>query len=265
MKTAAKGDGTAPVTSLSAEQLIQETEYGFPYHYIPSLENGNFSLVRKLRWAHEYLSYLRFILDKLGEIKFDSLLDVGCGEGRFMREAEQRFPGKELVGIDFSERAIRYAQLLNPNLTFLCGDVANHELFEKQFDVITLIETLEHVPPDEVASFVRSLRGRLKRDGVLVITVPSKNLNLVPKHYQHFSKSTLAAALKNDFKIEDCYFLNRISRREKILQALLSNRLFILNERRILNALYRHYEGSLLNAREADAKRICAVCRPIGG
>jgi SAM-dependent methyltransferase len=248
--------------NLSAEQLIQEAEYQFPYHYIPTFENGNFSPVRKLRWAHEYLSYLRFILDRLAEIEFDSLLDVGCGEGRFVREAKMRFPGKDLAGIDFSERAVRYAQLFNPQAQFVCGDISNGSLFERQFDVITLIETLEHVPLPDVAGFIRSLRRHLKPDGFLVITVPSENLNLAPKHYQHFSLSSLAVTLQDEFTIADCYFLNRISRWEKIVQTFVSNRLFILNERRILNAFYHYYESSLLNARESDAKRICAVCRP---
>src|ERR1043166_3143274 len=72
------------------QETIQETEYQFPYHYIPTLENGNFSQVRKLRWGYEYLSYLRFILSRLDKIEFASLLDVGCGEGRFLCEVQKR-------------------------------------------------------------------------------------------------------------------------------------------------------------------------------
>ena len=34
------------------------------------------------------------------------------------------------------------------------------------------------------------------------------------------------------------------------------------NERRLLNALFRRYERSLLGARASDCKRICVVCRP---
>ena len=53
---------------LSAEQAVQEAEYEFPYHYIPRLEGGNFSQVRKLRWGYEYLSYLRFVLARLERV-----------------------------------------------------------------------------------------------------------------------------------------------------------------------------------------------------
>src|SRR4051812_16394470 len=85
-------------------EAIQEAEYEFPYHYIPQLENGNFSQVRKLRWGYEYLSYLRFILAQLEKLEFASLLDVGCGEGRFLSEVSKRFPDKNLKGVDRSQR-----------------------------------------------------------------------------------------------------------------------------------------------------------------
>src|SRR5215212_3675852 len=101
--------------STGGERAIQEAEYEFPYHYIPRLEGGNFSQVRKLRWGYEYLSYLRFILSRLEGIEFDSLLDVGCGEGRFLHEVFKRYPDKNLLGVDSSSRALEYARLLNPH------------------------------------------------------------------------------------------------------------------------------------------------------
>jgi SAM-dependent methyltransferase len=249
-------------TRLSPEQTIQETEYRFPYHYIPTFENGNFSQVRKLRWGYEYLSYLRFILATLEKIEFESLLDVGCGEGRFLCEASKRFPEKELAGVDFSERAVDYAGLLNPHVKFVCGDITGAVLFPRRFDVITLIETLEHVPPERIAGFVKGLRRHLNDDGFLILSVPSQNLTLNRKHYQHFNLDSLSASLEPHFQISEHYFLNRISKWDRLLNLLLINRYFILNEPRLLNALYRRYENRLLNAAESDGKRICVVCRP---
>jgi 2-polyprenyl-3-methyl-5-hydroxy-6-metoxy-1,4-benzoquinol methylase len=248
--------------SAGGERAIQEAEYEFPYHYIPRLEGGNFSQVRKLRWGYEYLSYLRFILARLETIEFESLLDVGCGEGRFLSEVSKRFPNKKLAGADTSARALEYARLLNPQLKFTCGDITDPELLAERFDVITLIETLEHVPPPEVPGFVRGLRHYLKSDGRLILSVPSENLRLNRKHYQHFNLDSLRSALRPHFAVTHHYFLNRISRWDKLLGKLLDNRLFILNEPRLLNALYRRYESSLLNALESDGKRICVVCRP---
>jgi len=248
--------------SQSSRQAIQETEYQFPYHYIPTLENGNFSQVRKLRWGYEYLSYLRFILCSLQKIEFDSLLDVGCGEGRFLHEASKRFPEQRLVGVDLSARAVEYAKLLNPTVEFWSGDITDATLLSEKFDAITLIETLEHIPLDHVADFVRALRRTVNDDGALIISVPTKNLDLNRKHYQHFTLDSLAAALRPHFEISEHYFLNRISKWDTLLKMVLSNRYFILNEPRLLNALYRRYEDRLLNANGSDGKRICVVCRP---
>ncbi|HEY0377650.1 MAG TPA: class I SAM-dependent methyltransferase [Pyrinomonadaceae bacterium] len=248
--------------SAGGERAIQEAEYEFPYHYIPRLEGGNFSQVRKLRWGYEYLSYLRFILSRLETIEFDALLDVGCGEGRFLSEVSKCFPNKKLTGADVSTRALEYARLLNPRVKFTCGDITDPALFAERFDVITLIETLEHIPPPGVPDFVRGLRHYLKGDGRLILSVPSENLRLNRKHYQHFNLESLRSALRPYFAVTHHYFLNRISRWDKLLGKLLDNRLFILNEPRLLNALYRRYESSLLNALESDGKRICVVCRP---
>lgn len=249
------------VEGLSAEQAVQEAAYEFPYHYLPRLEGGNFSQVRKLRWGYEYLSYLRFVLARLERVEFDSLLDVGCGEGRFLREVSKRFSGKRLLGVDFSARAIEYARLLNPGLDFLRADIARGAESSERFDVVTLIETLEHVPPVELGEFVSGLRRRTNDGGTLVVSVPSTNIKMSAKHYQHFDLRSLASALAPHFRVEEHYYLNRISKWERLLSAALTNRYFILNERRLLNALFRRYERSLLAARESDCKRICVVCR----
>lgn len=250
------------VEGLSAEQAVQEAEYEFPYHYIPRLEGGNFSQVRKLRWGYEYLSYLRFVLARLERVEFGSLLDVGCGEGRFLREASRRFPGKRLLGVDFSARAVEYARLLNPGLRFVREDIADAAAPPESFDVVTLIETLEHVPPGELRGFVEGLRRRTSEGGLLVVSVPSRNIKMSAKHYQHFDLGSLKTALAPFFEVVEHHHLNRISKWDTLLSALLTNRYFILNERRMLNALFRRYERSLLAAGESDCKRICVVCRP---
>jgi SAM-dependent methyltransferase len=248
---------------LSAEQSVQEAEYEFPYHYIPQFDNGNFSQVRKLRWGYEYLSYLRFILARLESVEFDSLLDVGCGEGRFLCEAAKRFPDKRLLGVDISSRAVEYARLFNPGVRFICGDIGDGSSLTERFDVITLIETLEHIPPSGVPNFTQGLRRRLKTDGLLIVSVPSKNIRMSRKHYQHFDLDALAACLSPHFQITEQHYLNRISKWDGLLSSILTNRYFILNEQRLLNALYRRYEQNLLNARDSDCKRICVLCRPV--
>ena len=42
------------------------------------------------------------------------LLDVGCGTGRLLRHARQRYPGAELVGVDLAGRMLEAAVAATP-------------------------------------------------------------------------------------------------------------------------------------------------------
>jgi 2-polyprenyl-3-methyl-5-hydroxy-6-metoxy-1,4-benzoquinol methylase len=132
---------------LSDQQVIQESKYDYPYHYIPKWDGHNFSQTKYLAWGYEYLSYLHFVIEKASQIGFKSLLDVGCGDGRFLYELSQRFTNYQLVGVDYSQRAIGFAKIImaDTKVEFVCGDIRNESLFDKKFDIITLIETLEHI------------------------------------------------------------------------------------------------------------------------
>lgn len=236
-------------------QTIQENQYIFPYHYIPNFINGFFSQTKNLFWGYEYLSYLNFCLDKLKSIQFCSLLDVGCGDGRFLYEAKKVFPGTNLLGIDFSQRAISLAKAINPDIEFIYGDVRKISLND-EYDVVTLIEVLEHIPPTEIPSFLQTLYGYLKIDGKLIITVPSDNLELNPKHYQHFAVEKLEEILNDLFEIKEIFYLNRISLKTEIISKLFSNRFFILNYKKALNYIYNYYVKNLLIANKNNCKRI---------
>lgn len=247
---------------MDIQKIIQENRYFFPYHYIPEFKNGCFSQTRNLFWGYEYLSYLGFVLDKLAYLKFNSLLDVGCGEGRFLYEINQMMPDKTLVGIDISQRSIAFAKAFNPDLQFICGDIQTANL-GKKFDVISLIEVLEHIPPEEIPHFLETLHNLLQPSGALIISVPSDNQKLNPKHYQHFNARGLKNALSDIFKIEEIFYLNRDSLKTNILSKILSNRFSILNHKWLLKIIYNFYLKNLLPATEKDAKRLFCICRPI--
>jgi 2-polyprenyl-3-methyl-5-hydroxy-6-metoxy-1,4-benzoquinol methylase len=127
--------------------------------------------------------------------------------------------------------------------------------------VLTAIEVLEHLPPGKLQEFIRTLHELLKANGVLIITVPSTNVRVRSKHYQHFDISLLRELLHDYFEIDTHYFLNKVGFRRKIIHNLLSNSVFILNAKNMLNSLYRYYVRKLLIADEKDAQRICVLCR----
>ena len=126
------------------------------------------------------------MLDILREIQFDSIVDVGCGDGRFLSEAQIYFSGKTLLGIDYSERAVKLARVMEPNVEYQTVNILDRPLGH-QFDVATCIEVLEHIQPGYVEKFCESLASVIKSGGKLVLTVPHSNTAVNAKHYQHFN------------------------------------------------------------------------------
>lgn len=84
-------------------------------------------------WALELIS-------KLGLREEESVLDVGCGDGKITAEIARRVPRGSVVGLDSSADMIRLAhssfpRSAHPNLAFQVGD-AGALAFDTAFDVV---------------------------------------------------------------------------------------------------------------------------------
>lgn len=165
----------------------QEALYDFPYHYIPHFDDrGVPSRQRFLRWGLEYLCYMKHIADIIADKAPSSLLDVGCGDGRLFSLLEYDVPRR--VGADLAERSIRFARAFNPGVEFIVGDVGD---LSEEFEMVTAVEVLEHIPDGDVPKFVRRLAARLKPGGELIVSVPSSISSVEAKHYRHYSAEAL--------------------------------------------------------------------------
>ena len=235
---------------------IQDAQYGFPYHYVPTLERGHFRQHYLLRWGYEYLGYLNYCLDRLAELEWDSMLDVGCGDGRLVSLASERFDSRKLVGIDASEQAIGLARLLARGGEFVADDITRPGVFPQPFDVLTCVEVIEHIPPDALPGFVAGMRRQVKAGGKLLVTVPSTNRPVTPKHYQHFDPALLEATLAPHFRPERTLYLNGSGWALRQLRRLFVNRLFLVTNQRALDAFYRFYVRRHLVADPASGSRV---------
>lgn len=242
-------------------QRHQEDQYNFPYHHIPQW-GKRFTQARSMRWGYEYASYMEFLIDLLrDDVGTKNILDIGCGDGRLVHEVQKKLPHTDIAGVDYSAQAIAFARAFTPEATFYVGDITNEDFLKEKYDTLTVIETLEHIPPETIDQFVIGLHNLVEDSGQLVLTVPSINIPVSPKHYQHFSLETLQDTLLPHFTIEKHFFLNRVSILERMIKRILNNRFFILNHYRILNALFQLYKRHLLVASSQDGGRICVVCR----
>lgn len=178
----------------SKEQKAQSQQYCFPYHYL----DKQFELYREIIYA-DYLSLMSKIIETIGPVEGMRLLDVGCGDGRLCYELSGK--GAEITGIDFSEQAVAFARAFCHECRFDICDIMKMS-YKEEFDIITMIEVLEHLPFDIISPVIENLWQALKPDGRLVLSVPTKNIPLAKKHYQHFTLDSLLETIGPGFEQE---------------------------------------------------------------
>ena len=145
-----------------------------------------FSLQWKLKLINKY---------KTGE----SLLDIGCGTGEFLKIIKQN--GFSVEGVEPNDSArSKASQLLNQNINRTLDEVKGLH------DSITLWHVLEHLP--DLNESIQSMASLLKGAGLLLIAVPnhaSKDANHynklwagydVPRHLWHFNRKSMATLLQ---------------------------------------------------------------------
>ena len=122
------------------------------------------NLITMGKTSEEYSSILK-------EIKWRNkkVIDVGCGTGYFAYQVAKK--GGNVLGIDYSEEAIRIAKerYQHPNLVYKKIDVSK-KIIEK-FDVVVSIGTLEHM--DNPFLMLKKLKKSLKQGGKIIITSPN--------------------------------------------------------------------------------------------
>jgi 2-polyprenyl-3-methyl-5-hydroxy-6-metoxy-1,4-benzoquinol methylase len=137
-----------------------------------------------------------------------SLLDVGCGEGVLVHKWAQVLGERRVVGVDLEEPSIQaeWATRSAPNLEYRTVKPGPLPFGDREFDVVTAIEVLEHVPDPEqtVAEMARVANGHL------LVSVPReplwralnmargaylRDLGNTPGHVNHWSKSSFVKLL----------------------------------------------------------------------
>jgi SAM-dependent methyltransferase len=162
--------------------------------------------------AHVYLAPA--VLKFLRESGARRVLDLGCGNGTFT--ARIAAAGHEVVGIDASSSGILIASRVVPAGTFHEGSLEAPlpESLHGQFDAVTAVEVIEHLPMPGV--LCARAREALRPDGQFILTTPYhgylKNLALavagqLDRHYQpwrdgghikFFSRTTVTDLIRRE-------------------------------------------------------------------
>jgi 2-polyprenyl-3-methyl-5-hydroxy-6-metoxy-1,4-benzoquinol methylase len=238
---------------------LQDDEYDFPYHHLMGFEpRAGVFLHRQVDWGLAYLTYVSFITQLLKERSVRSLLSVGCGDGRLASLMSSFVP--HITGVDLSQRAVQFARAFNPGIEFVCGDVAD---IPGQYHALTLIEVLEHIPDEILPGFIGHCAGKVTSDGFVLISVPTVHVAVSPKHFRHYTLELLQSQLSPHLQIEQHWWLYRKGIMQKILRAMLRNKMATLNwppARRMVWALHRKLT---YHADSGSGYHLIAVCKPV--
>ena len=95
------------------------------------------------------------------------ILDIGCGNGKMLGYLQQK-TGAYIHGFDYSEEAIKTAQLLFPeNAEFREGVIGKIDYPEESFDVIISMDTMYFAK--DMTEFVSQVKKWLKDTGVFFV------------------------------------------------------------------------------------------------
>jgi SAM-dependent methyltransferase len=247
------------MVKLTENQLVQEEQYKFPYHYTDLISDRH-----KFFKFIEPLDLLRLVKDKVNSFDKRMILDAGCGDGRLCYELKNE--KYRIVGIDYSASAISFARAFNPDAEFFVQDLKNIDL-PYEFDIIILMEVLEHFIPDQIPPVLSSLSKVLKTDGKLLITVPTENIKLSDKHYQHFNKNSLSETIKPYFVIEEITGYSRNGSKKTLFNFLKNTGNILYPFRRDFSLAKRYftffrkyYERNVATGKPDECDGIIAVC-----
>ena len=161
-----------------------------------------------------YRRFFRELLAQLENQHFESLLDVGCGEGIVSNLISKNFPTMRIVGVDVDEEVLGVGSLLYSDLSFVSSDLHFLPFLESEFDVVICMEVLEHLtrPSKILVELSRVARKRL------ILSVPNSKVfrilnalrlkGRMPDHIQDFNAASVDRLLCNFIKARQTKVVN---------------------------------------------------------
>jgi ubiquinone/menaquinone biosynthesis C-methylase UbiE len=122
-------------------------------------------------------TWRRYIARTLGFLKAsvsfrssDKILDIACGTGEFERLILSEYPDQQMIGIDISEKMLRFAREKcsgHPNAAFLKADASALPFTDHSFNLVISANSLHYF--DKPSAGLAEMRRVLLPTGSLVI------------------------------------------------------------------------------------------------
>lgn len=173
------------------------------------MENSCYNFAEKADgslWWYQVRSNILYQLICSYRQHYDNMLDIGCGTGAFLRRTKDITSNR--VGIDQHEYSTR-------DYTVLIGDALSLPFEKNRFDLVTMLDVLEHIPESDKA--LDEVKRVLKdQDSLFLLTVPAYQALYSPfdknsHHVCRYNKKQLVSKLEqNGFHVLRCTYFNTL-------------------------------------------------------
>jgi len=127
------------------------------------------------------------VLSVLNSAGAKRVIDLGCGEGRLLRELLKNKVFDEIVGLDVSHRALekatarlrldRLPPLQRERIKLIHGSLMYRDKRLAGFDAAIVVEVVEHLDPPRLAAFERVL-FECAKPKLVIVTTPNAEYNV---------------------------------------------------------------------------------------
>ena len=160
------------------EQVVRE-----PAEDIASRDAAEEAVEKPIRLNDHRMSR---VVETLQELGAATVLDLGCGEGRLVRELLRHGQFRRIVGMEVAPRVLAGAadrlrleempDLKRKRVELLQGSLVYRDDRLQGFDAAAVVEVIEHMDPDRLPAFEAAVFGHA-RPGAVIVTTPNRDYN----------------------------------------------------------------------------------------
>ncbi|WP_226581372.1 class I SAM-dependent methyltransferase [Halobacillus litoralis] len=108
--------------------------------------------------------------------KVQSVVDLGCGHGGYLRKLAAEFPDVEMIGVDINQKVVDRARALSedfPNIHFQVGDINSWKPSDgEKVDVVLLHNIFHYIHPEDRHQLLSHLHQYVQPNGLISVITP---------------------------------------------------------------------------------------------
>jgi 3' terminal RNA ribose 2'-O-methyltransferase Hen1 len=131
---------------------------------------------------------IKAVLAKIKESNAEAVIDLGCGEGKLLRDLIKDQSIKRVAGMDVSIRSLekahkriglgRLPSRIKDKISLFHGSLMYKDKRFNGFDVAVVMEVVEHLDPPRLEAFQKVLFQHAKPE-TIIITTPNREYNAI--------------------------------------------------------------------------------------